>query len=588
MPRIRLLPIALLGLALGCLPTLSLPPSASADDISSIAQNLSAPDAQTRIEAADKLARRGMSAAPAVPSLIKALSDSNADVRWHAARAISAIGPEASEAVPELTELLEDPDAHVRAHAASALGMFGQASKSAVPQLAKAVTDADPTVRREAVQALRAIRPGPDVILPILTRLLGDSDPSVVLRAIDAISEVGKPAVPALIQAVDNPRMRFWAVLVLNNLGPDAAEAIPSLLRALEEDPKPELRMEILLTLGNIGSAAQSAGPQIEKYLRDPMPTVHRAAIFALAQIGYEPAIESIAPFTESSDEMTRIVSLWSLAKLDPSDENVKEAVLAAISSLKSQDEHVRRAAAHAIYDLHAPPEVVAPALVEALDHSSPEVISAVAQALASCGAEAVPRVIPALENDQLRHLAVAVLSAMGPEAAEAVPALTNQLEQADDPELQREIQLALAGIGPAAADAVPQLIESLQSDELLVRSSAAYALGRVGPAASSAVDPLRDRFENDDEKFVRMASIWALIHIRPNDEGLAKLAVPLLIEALKSERSEVRYEAVTTLGELGPAAVDAISSIEPLVHDLNEAVRNAATLALTRLQAAQ
>ena len=557
----------------------------AADEISEIAQQLTSGSVEQRVEAADKLARRGMAAVSALDALTRALQDPAADVRWHAARALSALGPEAVPAVPALAKLLRDSDAHVRAHAASALGAIGPAARDAVPQLTKAVADPDPTVRREAVEALRAIRPGPKVVLPLLTRLLQDAEPSVVLRAIDALSEFGKDAVPALIEALQNPRMRYWAILVLNEIGPDAADAVPALVRVLQEDKDPEVRMEALLALGNIGPAARSHGAMIARMLNDPSPAIQRAALFALTQIGYDNAADQIARLANSDDAVTRIVSRWALAKLRPTPENIKQASLAAIEALKSDDEQVRRAAAHAVCDLDAPSEVVAPALVDAMHGASPETMAGIVLALASCGPHAVPRIAGALENEQLCPIAVEVLTAMGPAAKEAVPALVEKLRSTDDPELRREIHLALASIGPDAKAAVPVLIENLSDENPKVRSSAAYALGKIGPAAQKAESALRERFANDDDRFVRLSAIWALLHVRPGDQRIARRALPLLIEALKSDRPDVRFEAAATLGELGPIARGAIAALESLRNDRDEAVRAVAQEAISKLR---
>jgi len=93
----------------------------------------------------------------------------------------------------------------------------------------------------------------------------------------------------------------------------------------------------------------------------------------------------------------------------------------------------------------------------------------------------------------------------------------------------------------------------------------------------------LRKLLAGDDPQTRRVA-VWALLKISPKNKRLARRAVPLLIEALKSERVLARIEASLALGELGEVAVSAVPELKKLLEDETPAVRQAAAQALKNL----
>ena len=134
---------------------------------------------------------------------------------------------------------------------------------------------------------------------------------------------------------------------------------------------------------------------------------------------------------SESDDPLLRTLSAWALARTNPADrELVKRAVREIIEAFKSEDVHVRRAAARAVADFDADPELVAPALVEALRDKDPSVVANAIDALAEMGPRALRNVNRALRNPELRFYAVRLVMKVGREAESAVPALLEALKQ--------------------------------------------------------------------------------------------------------------------------------------------------------------
>ena len=91
----------------------------------------------------------------------------------------------------------------------------------------------------------------------------------VATAAVEALSSLGRPAVPPLIEAFNqgSTDVRMAICRVLGNIGPDAAAAIPALEKALASAP-PGLQERIQLALSQI-----RASPR-----RPPLPLVARSA----------------------------------------------------------------------------------------------------------------------------------------------------------------------------------------------------------------------------------------------------------------------------------------------------------------------
>jgi len=548
----------------------------AAPDVAALAEKLSSKDDATSYAAADGLTALGPQAEPAVPALTKALGSANPELRWRAARALAAIGPKSAPAAPNLATRLEDGTPTVRANAANALGAIGPAAKEHAEKLSKVVTDPDPMVRRAAIQALSRLELDRDVALALFVKTLEDADHSVVLPALHSLAERGEKAVPLLREALKNEKSRYWACVALADIGPAAKDAVPDLAK-LTTSENAEIRLQTAVALGQIGSGAASAAPALGNLLNDPEVGVRYGAAFALGSIGSPVADEALKKNLSGSDAQLKMISGWALAKIHPTDSAMMEqAVKLALNTVRHGDESAQKIALRAWFDLNPPKEMTGPLVAETLDTLPPEKMEGLMEALAAFGPKAVPRVASALENPKLKHRAAEILARMGADAQAAVPNLM-QAMKTGDPEFQRECQFALANIGPGAAAAVPQLTEALGHANEEVRGSACYALGRIGPEARSATPALLKMLK-DEEGFLKIASVWALVRIDGVNPRIGRLAVPLLIRGLQNDRELVRAEAARMLGEMGPQAEAALADLRRMsTADSSSLVRDIA-----------
>jgi HEAT repeat protein len=516
--------------------------------------------------------------------LLKALDSDDESARLAAIDALGQQGGKIEGAIPALVKQLGDSSATIRAHAARALGEIGPAAKSAAEPLAKLIFEKEAVVRREAVKAYRSIRPGPEVSIPLFTKLLEEAEPGVRLQVMRAMAEQGKAAVPGLIQALGKEKSTYWACLVLSDIGPDAQEAVPALIKVVQSDQLLDVRREAVLALAAIGPAAADAVPALIGLLGDQDTILDGAAVFALGAVGpkakaAEGQIKKLAE-DEKSPPLLKTVSLWALAKMNPEDVQLqREVVPRLVEALKAPDAQIRAAAARALLDLNPDPEILRPLMEKVMAEASPEALNDILDAVASLGEKAVPRLIKALEVEAVRPRAAAIIARIGPPAKEAVQALIKALAD-KNPETRNEVLFALAAIGPDAKEAVPAIAQALKDPDPKVCYAACYALGKIGPAAVAAKADLLEHLTGNDH-FLCMAGAWALAEIDPKDPQTAAKVVPVLIQALEESDPPTRLHAAEALGLFGPLAGDAAAALKKLQSDPDQGVREAAAAAL-------
>jgi HEAT repeat protein len=448
------------------------------------------------------------------------LDHRNSEVRWHAARALGNIGRQPERVVPELDRLLKDDSPVVRTHAAYAAGRYGPDAAPAVPALAEALGDPEVEVRIAAARALGEIGPAAQAAVSALIRALDDASGAVTLDAADALVRIGAPAVPALVQSLNQPPLAGLVANTLGQIGPAAEAAVPALIRLIDSADD-QSRREAILALAAIGPAAREAAPRLVKLLELPEEPFRAGAAYALAMLEADEAAPLLKQGLTSGDELLELASAWGLLHLDP--EN--EAFIA----------------------------LVVPRLSRGLTHDRPLVRLKAAEAAAELGLrakEALPALIAALADDQL--------------------------------DVRVQVLDALAAMGPEAASSVSAIAPLLDAAEPILRTAAANALGRIGPPARPAV-PALERMLQRADSFEQTVAASALVRIDPRPE-FVRTATPLMIDALQEGRVEVRVEAATVLGLIAGDNAGARTALQGATRDEEEAVRTAAQRALRQL----
>ncbi len=149
------------------------------------------------------------------------------------ARAQAALERVTSEDLPQLTSALANGDADTRAWAAAALARLP--GEPATHALIAASVDPNPDARAAILYALGQRR-APEAVTPLLFAL-STPDSYLARVAADALIQIGAPAVPSLIEALNREvetRVRVNLARALALIGD--TRAIPALFRALDDD----------------------------------------------------------------------------------------------------------------------------------------------------------------------------------------------------------------------------------------------------------------------------------------------------------------------------------------------------------------
>ncbi len=471
-----------------------------------------------------------------------------------ARRAVVLATPLLPESVPFLRAALADPDVEVRYAAARALGSEweGGCGPQAASALVEGLLDTDPGARELALQML--LRPPGRAVL----------------------------VVDRLCSLLQEPRQEVGIAArhLLENLGPEATDAVPRLVRLLSSTD-PSLQRTAAKALGRIGPAASAAVPDLLLLLRSEDGRVRLEAVEALGGIG-------------ASDEATVTAMI---AALDDPDDNVEGWALDALVRLGRQD---RRAADAAVSK---------PQLLEAyaLSFWSPEIGE-----LGEAARPLVPRLILRIGEAERCDLdVIQALRRMGPVAADALPALLHLVQSP----FCRHPQEALAACLAVAEDLEPlwpHVREALKRGAVLRDTTLLDTLGSLGPRARPVVEEIA-ACSGSLKPWVRTAAIGALIAVAPErpevireltthvrrggtpelehwirtiaaNGAAAKALEPVLACAAGVEDDETQIAALAALARLDSLESTTVSVVLSALRRGSPAVRDAALALMPRL----
>jgi HEAT repeat protein len=367
------------------------------------------------------LSELGPDAKPAVPALVKALAHQDAEVRHEAAQALRSIGPGALAAVPDLIKALDDEQIAVQLPSLLALGSIGPEAKDALdkvggfkdnaddllrvcalwaiekidpneerlktettPELVNLLLSENQAVRNAAALAVLQLEPGADVVAPLFAEAYEEASDEARADMLDAAASLGGKVVPRLLVGLDNPDTRRQTIEILGKIGPAAAEAVPELLKHVDDDD-PAVRADIFITLGHIGPAAKAATDAATKALQDSEEEVQSSAAYALGNIDPDASacVDEITQLMESDNPRFTTVCAWALVRIDPENaDNIRRAIPLLIQATGHEQAFVRVEAASTLGMIGpAAKEAIAP-LQNLADDPDPDVRSAAAEAI--------------------------------------------------------------------------------------------------------------------------------------------------------------------------------------------------------------
>ena len=414
----------------------------------------------------------------------------------------------------------------------------------------------------------------------------------------EAFQEHAREQVPALVELLSDRHpasVRAAAAKALAELGYHAREALPQLVELLRESDR-DVRWAAVRALGQLEEHAQEVVSRLVEILRDARPGPHVREAVADVLWRFEEHAEGALPeiiiLLENERWRVRQLAVRALGRLG---EDARTAVRELAELIGDDDENVRGEVIRALGKLGEHAKETVPRLIELLrgEGSEPYVQEYAAYALGMLGVhakEAVPGLLLLLSSQEVDVRAAAVWSlgqlwVHNKVAAPELPMKLFELLTIDEQEVRATAIKALAQLASYADEAVPwpaeKLVQLLRDNSRRVREAAVYALkdlaANVDEVVPGLVRLLRDGEAGSRARASSADSLGRL-------GGLAREAVPVLVEVISGDESEVRSAAVNALRNLGEHAREAVPELVKLLHHRESYVRDSALRAIGEL----
>jgi len=198
---------------------------------------------------------------------------------------------------------------------------------------------------------------------------------------------------------------------------------------------------------------------------------------------------------------------------------------------------------------------------------------------LSGGGAEAVDVLVELLghQDAMVRWKAAEILGKIGPTARSATARLLKTLQD-EDPHLQQVAASALARIDGPAEQVVPALIQLCKSAPSV---EVTRALSQYGSEAAKSLNVLIGVMENESlPTEVRWNAIRTIGKIR----AAAAPAIGKLVARLKDKEATIREHAAEALGDIGPLSEKAVDDLVAVLNDPETRVRRDAVRSLGQI----
>lgn len=371
------------------------------------------------------------------------------------------------------------------------------------------------------------------------------------------ITTVGPSTIPLLVDRLENPRTAGQAARLVREIalvGLGRLHALETLPRLVDyhRDENESLRLSLVEALEMV---AEEGPADVRKRWRLQGSRSHRKAWWAkpVADVAIDPVALTVETLRVLLYDPVRAVRLAAIRLLGRLGADAREATPDLVRQTTDPEESVRAEAVRTLGDLGGPNEVAVPALVELL------------------------------RNEQVDHVRVATIEALGRFGAAAAPAasLLTALVQDRDDDVRAAAAEALRRIGPLDGTVIPALVAGLTSPDNQVRIQAAEALGTIGPAAAEALPALVAALRDGNDT-VRVEVARALGRLGES----AVAALPALAQALRDADFNVAAEVAAALGAIGPAAGGALASLLKASRHPSPLVRTRVAEALAQVEA--
>jgi HEAT repeat protein len=420
---------------------------------------------------------------------------------------------------------------------------------------------------------------------------------------------------PLLLACIVIPGMALLLMLI-NWASSGTAEPAKKVQAVLEEPPAPTSSQRFLIEgwasdlrnqdavrrgraveeMRKLGKAAQPAELALIDALADDTPVngnelVCDVAGQTLAIIGAPAVVPLAAALKIHQSGRARVEAARTLGNIGVEARSAIPALQAALG-----DDSTRVHAAYALWQIDPQAKLIVPTLfshpqlpmanlIEALSHKNVKVSGAAAAALSAMGPaaqEAVPALVQALHKPEARIFAAKALRSLARslDVGGAVPSLVEMLGDSDE-RVRKAAAQALARIAPKDRTVAVVLARALADSNLDVRVGACHTLGAMGPAAEPAFPALVDMLGRGDYPHLAAS---ALVQIGPAARPVVPALIALIEERKTGKIQESARAAVWALGAIGPADQVLPTLLQILEESQNVALHDSAADAMARL----
>jgi len=432
-----------------------------------------------------------------VAPLIDALKNRDSMVTYSVSAALQKVG---APAVPEMIAQLNSDNAEFVVLLVENLGRIGD--PKAVPPLCQLLSQKGSyKIRMAVVKALGNFR-DPRAIKPLID-VMKDKFSAERHLAMEPLVKIGASSLEPLLAELksDDPDVVRIAAAALVKIGdPRATESLIELFKTTDSNA---VRISLVAALGKIGD--KRAIPALLEALSDELPVVRRLAATSLAKIG-QPAVDELIKVLKSADSP----ALCKSATLVLGKIGDAKAVPPLITALEDSDDHVRIASAQALGRLDDKRAVIP--LINLLYHADPKLSKASANALVRLKSISVPLMIAQLEqytaNPNALDKSVQLAKVLARTCSAAVKPLITLIRESDNAVLRSSAADTLAEIGKPA---VNSLIRELLQEDLTFESPWENILARIGLPALQPVILLMESTDQSQRRaaIAILSDIW-------------------------------------------------------------------------------